>query len=50
MPVGISKKGEVMGSLIYEEWGSDELILEFYTASLNLDQSRNLDFSQRPLA
>ena len=39
MPVGISKEGEVIGSLIYEEWGSDELILEFYTSDLNLDQS-----------
>ena len=50
MQVGISKEGVVIGSVIYEEWGSDELILEFYSSHLKLDPSRNLDFSQRPLA
>ena len=34
MPIAINEKDEVIGSLIYEEYGSDDLILEFFTAPL----------------
>ena len=34
MPIAINEKNEIIGSLIYEEYGSDDLILEFFTAPL----------------
>ena len=53
MPVAISQKGDVIGSVIYEEYGSDEMILEFFTAPLNQPTDKTVeitDYSQRPLA
>ena len=53
MPVAISQKGDVIGSVIYEEYGSDEMILEFFTAPLNQPTDKTMeikDYSQRPLA
>ena len=53
MPVAISQKGDVIGSVIYEEYGSDEMILEFFTAPLNQPADKTMaitDYSQRPLA
>ena len=31
MPITISEKDDIIGSVIYEEYGSDEMILEFFT-------------------
>ena len=52
MPIAINEKDEVIGSLIYEEYGSDDLILEFFTAPLKQIKGEEtpLDYSQRPLA
>ena len=52
MLVSINAKDEVIGSLIYEEYGSDDLILEFFTAPLkqNKGEEAILDYSQRPLS
>ena len=51
MPIAINQANQVIGSLIYEEYGSDDLILEFFTAPLHREkgQENDLDYSQRPL-
>ena len=36
--------------MIFEEYGSDELILEFFTTHLHKQDQNDMDFSQRPLA
>lgn len=38
MPIAIDQGDQVIGSLIYEEYGSDDLILEFFTAPLNREK------------
>ena len=35
MPVAINGDGGVQGSIIYEKYGTDDLILEFFSAPLN---------------
>ena len=47
MPIAINEKDEIIGSLIYEEYGSDDLILEFFTAPLkqNKGEETPLDYS-----
>ena len=51
MPIAINEQKQVIGSLIYEEMGSDDLILEFFTAPLDRTKGEDekLDYSQRPL-
>ena len=51
MPIAINEQKQVIGSLIYEEMGSDDLILEFFTAPLVRckGEDEKLDYSQRPL-
>ena len=39
----------IIGSLIYEEPGTGELILSFYTTSLDSDETAKHDYPQQPL-
>lgn len=32
MPIQITNKNKVYGSVIYEEFGSDDLVVEFFTS------------------
>ena len=40
---------EVIGSVIYEEPGSGEIVLNFYTSTFNSIQNKRLEFPQEPL-
>ena len=48
MPIKINENGDIIGSLLYEEYGTDEFQLEFFTTTIGKDEK--FDFPQRPLA
>ena len=50
MPILINNRNEVIGSVVYEEYGTDDFILEFFTAKLDRKDDDIFDYSQRPLA
>lgn len=51
MPIAINDRREVMGSIIYEQYGSDDLTLEFFSAPLEKEKGDDeLDYSQNPLS
>ena len=50
MPVLINSRNEVIGSVVYEEYGTDDLQLEFFTSKLKRKEQEVFEYSQRPLA
>ena len=51
MPVAINSDGGVQGSIIYEKYGTDDLILEFFSAPLNREKGNDeMDYSQNPVS
>ena len=55
MPILITSDGQCFGSIVYEEFGTDHLTLEFYTSNLHdtetihEDDLTFLHYPQRPL-
>jgi hypothetical protein len=45
----ITKSGRFFGSVIYEEYGTDELILNFITSKLQKPEEAPLDYPQSPV-
>ena len=52
MPIVISKDGTLLGSVLYEEVGTSDMILEFYSSSINApdkDKAHILEYPQAVL-
>ena len=47
MPILITKDNKVYGSVIYEDVGTDDMILEFYTSKFDPENILNCESSTR---
>ena len=52
MPIRITSSNRIYGSVVYEEVGSDDMVLEFFTSRFGSkgEESGELEYPQQPLA
>ena len=55
MPILISKNKNLIGSVVYEEVGTDDMVLEFYSTKLGQsyvteEEKEKLEYPQSPLS